>query len=114
MGHGGWVRDQAFPPAQRLGQREVFETIDERLDLRHLAVQLEAQHRAETLLLARRQSMAGMAGQAGVVDLAHRRMAVQSFGDADRILLVLAQPHRSEEHTSELQSLMRISYAVFC
>src|SRR3546814_10196563 len=25
-----------------------------------------------------------------------------------------AQPARSEEHTSELQSLMRISYAVFC
>src|SRR3546814_3967089 len=29
-------------------------------------------------------------------------------GEAD------AQPRRSEEHTSELQSLMRISYAVFC
>src|SRR3546814_18038283 len=28
-----------------------------------------------------------------------------------RLLLILA---RSEEHTSELQSLMRISYAVFC
>src|SRR3546814_3114791 len=26
----------------------------------------------------------------------------------------LPQPRRSEEHTSELQSLMRISYAVFC
>src|SRR3546814_5462175 len=26
----------------------------------------------------------------------------------------LRHPHRSEEHTSELQSLMRISYAVFC
>src|SRR3546814_2315523 len=25
-----------------------------------------------------------------------------------------AGPRRSEEHTSELQSLMRISYAVFC
>src|SRR3546814_5552211 len=25
-----------------------------------------------------------------------------------------AEEHRSEEHTSELQSLMRISYAVFC
>src|SRR3546814_4154712 len=25
-----------------------------------------------------------------------------------------SQPARSEEHTSELQSLMRISYAVFC
>src|SRR3546814_2514612 len=28
--------------------------------------------------------------------------------------LVLADCRRSEEHTSELQSLMRISYAVFC
>src|SRR3546814_4821779 len=27
---------------------------------------------------------------------------------------VSAVPRRSEEHTSELQSLMRISYAVFC
>src|SRR3546814_5953948 len=26
----------------------------------------------------------------------------------------LGEPSRSEEHTSELQSLMRISYAVFC
>src|SRR3546814_1514078 len=26
----------------------------------------------------------------------------------------ILQNHRSEEHTSELQSLMRISYAVFC
>src|SRR3546814_9672174 len=25
-----------------------------------------------------------------------------------------SRPRRSEEHTSELQSLMRISYAVFC
>src|SRR3546814_3306668 len=30
-------------------------------------------------------------------------------------IAVLPEPeHRSEEHTSELQSLMRISYAVFC
>src|SRR3546814_2270901 len=28
--------------------------------------------------------------------------------------LRLSKPVRSEEHTSELQSLMRISYAVFC
>src|SRR3546814_2705464 len=32
-------------------------------------------------------------------------------GQIDRILI---HPARSEEHTSELQSLMRISYAVFC
>src|SRR3546814_4348225 len=29
-------------------------------------------------------------------------------------LCCLGSHHRSEEHTSELQSLMRISYAVFC
>src|SRR3546814_4931018 len=27
---------------------------------------------------------------------------------------LVTRPERSEEHTSELQSLMRISYAVFC
>src|SRR3546814_10194384 len=31
-----------------------------------------------------------------------------------RVWLLDAQSGRSEEHTSELQSLMRISYAVFC
>src|SRR3546814_4294903 len=31
-----------------------------------------------------------------------------------RIVLTRAGQERSEEHTSELQSLMRISYAVFC
>src|SRR3546814_6202680 len=29
-------------------------------------------------------------------------------------VIVMNTPFRSEEHTSELQSLMRISYAVFC
>src|SRR3546814_9846485 len=28
--------------------------------------------------------------------------------------IAVKSPNRSEEHTSELQSLMRISYAVFC
>src|SRR3546814_6529855 len=32
----------------------------------------------------------------------------------DNVLADAAQRQRSEEHTSELQSLMRISYAVFC
>src|SRR3546814_1893811 len=37
--------------------------------------------------------------------LAMRRGGIHLFGQ---------RPERSEEHTSELQSLMRISYAVFC
>src|SRR3546814_4023224 len=44
-------------------------------------------------------------GERGTVGIAHRRGV--GHGDADRVL-------RSEEHTSELQSLMRSSYAVFC
>src|SRR3546814_8307692 len=38
---------------------------------------------------------------------------LEGFGDAAMGEFVLCQA-RSEEHTSELQSLMRISYAVFC
>src|SRR3546814_5442566 len=54
--------------------------------------------------------------------LAHRRppAAGHDAGPAsaaqrsDRPRDLGARPARSEEHTSELQSLMRISYAVFC
>src|SRR3546814_3545646 len=42
----------------------------------------------------------------------------ESFGALRRAELLYDRkdqwPERSEEHTSELQSLMRISYAVFC
>src|SRR3546814_7159212 len=44
------------------------------------------------------------------------RVACWAYSDqcaADRVL-GLSSADRSEEHTSELQSLMRISYAVFC
>src|SRR3546814_5035801 len=34
--------------------------------------------------------------------------------DADYMQMLCPNKRRSEEHTSELQSLMRISYAVFC
>src|SRR3546814_3417791 len=36
------------------------------------------------------------------------------FFDIAAVSLIMASEWRSEEHTSELQSLMRISYAVFC
>src|SRR3546814_9573008 len=38
----------------------------------------------------------------------------QSYRPQFEHWLSLGASHRSEEHTSELQSLMRISYAVFC
>src|SRR3546814_9921199 len=45
------------------------------------------------------------------------RLAVVQYEDLPAILTpqqARAQQARSEEHTSELQSLMRTSYAVFC
>src|SRR3546814_5172532 len=40
----------------------------------------------------------------------HHQHAVADMADDSQIV----RNERSEEHTSELQSLMRISYAVFC
>src|SRR3546814_7816869 len=59
----------------------------------------------------------------GLLELPHRSLDVvqqpaQRIGhrrvDGDVAALVVLLHGRSEEHTSELQSLMRISYAVFC
>src|SRR3546814_4890024 len=41
-------------------------------------------------------------------------VAACSQGDEQNDIATVAAAGRSEEHTSELQSLMRISYAVFC
>src|SRR3546814_3530665 len=46
-----------------------------------------------------------------VIRLVAHHVGVDVHADMPR---VSAELHRSEEHTSELQSLMRISYAVFC
>src|SRR3546814_2196744 len=49
---------------------------------------------------------------------AHRRPTIRQMGrrsePADHPFKAMPPDERSEEHTSELQSLMRISYAVFC
>src|SRR3546814_9988170 len=53
--------------------------------------------------------LVGEAEAAGVDGLAHPSPGGGLLGDGEH-----AGVDRSEEHTSELQSLMRISYAVFC
>src|SRR3546814_3853665 len=66
---------------------------------------------------------AGFVYVAFVIDAFARRIVgwkVSTSATASFVLDALEQaiharrPDRSEEHTSELQSLMRISYAVFC
>src|SRR3546814_5757162 len=44
----------------------------------------------------------------------HTRIVVAGTGETAHTQITPAAVVRSEEHTSELQSLMRISYAVFC
>src|SRR3546814_1963667 len=59
----------------------------------------------------------GRIGRRGVGDVALRPGANTARASrADKLALARApgDARRSEEHTSELQSLMRISYAVFC
>src|SRR3546814_2058483 len=43
-----------------------------------------------------------------------QRIAVRAAYEASEVMDQRVDVIRSEEHTSELQSLMRISYAVFC
>src|SRR3546814_1759898 len=45
---------------------------------------------------------------------AFRRHSSHSSSTTESATMPEPTPKRSEEHTSELQSLMRISYAVFC
>src|SRR3546814_6252376 len=59
------------------------------------------------------------AGLFGVRNVPEDQLQPFFLAEAPRILFpfarrVIADAVRSEEHTSELQSLMRISYAVFC
>src|SRR3546814_1941554 len=47
-------------------------------------------------------------------DAVHPPVKFRHFFQKVIVNAMPAGPRRSEEHTSELQSLMRISYAVFC
>src|SRR3546814_9938587 len=87
---------------------EAAQDVDDRVDLTDVAEELVAQ----PLALAR------AAHQPGDVDEA--ALGFDNLGRAGD-LGELVEPRigdrdvaRSEEHTSELQSLMRVSYAVFC
>src|SRR3546814_1339923 len=66
------------------------------------------------------ENIADLAGLEVAYDAYHRALGgkdapvIDGLTGDQRFFLAFAQAWRSEEHTSELQSLMRISYAVFC
>src|SRR3546814_308646 len=57
--------------------------------------------------------VAGTSGKSAAALLLEELDAASAGGDSE-LYLCCVNRGRSEEHTSELQSLMRISYAVFC
>src|SRR3546814_9850387 len=74
--------------------------------------------RAGLAPVAGRPSRVALGAAVEVEDLVHVVAGEGNLARADEIeVFALEAVHlvgRSEEHTSELQSLMRISYAVFC
>src|SRR3546814_4257357 len=118
--------DRVWPPEQFRRSREIavpqcradtrarnaFAVEQERLDLARLeAVSL-------ALVLQRHQIAAALLAEAEAgtdPGLAHLQALDQQFmHEAFRAHGREPRVERSEEHTSELQSLMRTSYAVFC
>src|SRR3546814_4435829 len=95
-----------MPGLERFGRRGIFDfELDARADLIHFPV-VENLGNVALLLLSQRPT-----------NLCRRPQSTPQFPGrretvTDQIDVLWST--RSEEHTSELQSLMRISYAVFC
>src|SRR3546814_789886 len=87
------------------------------VDIAELHGVADAQAAAVGLLLAgdhaEQRGLAGAVGADDADDGARRNLEAEVV-DQQLVAEGLADVLRSEEHTSELQSLMRISYAVFC
>src|SRR3546814_2057959 len=81
-------------------------------DRQHLGRQVADDHLPGAGFQAVEDAKGDVAGAAGGVEQLQARPRVQPIDHGGLPQAVHAA--RSEEHTSELQSLMRISYAVFC
>src|SRR3546814_1739183 len=112
---------------QRVAERSTEDVLDAgdyepdfaelELILEHALGCMDAQHR-DFVILAGRQHADLLTFLHRTVDDTHQRhdaqIVVEPRVDDQRLQLGVRITFRSEEHTSELQSLMRISYAVFC
>src|SRR3546814_4476500 len=101
-------RSRCHAEADRLLQPT---TLQQRLHARVLAAEVAVQGGEVDGVAAREdlvaEGLAVLAGQATVLLEPFEGVVVEHLGPEVGVV-------RSEEHTSELQSLMRISYAVFC
>src|SRR3546814_4546705 len=89
---------------------------DERLPPAHVTAGKHARHAGLIVDDIRRNVSARVETHPRLLDHPGLAWSEEAHGKQHQIglELELATRNRSEEHTSELQSLMRISYAVFC
>src|SRR3546814_5522512 len=88
-------------------------SLDNLVRARQLAPHAARPVEVQRLLAAARRNLADASAQ-GISDETRFDCAYKSIMQCALIGLAANGYRRSEEHTSELQSLMRISYAVFC
>src|SRR3546814_10542539 len=106
----------AFPPRRSSGLVEAGVGAARCVDVLQLALHRIERVHAVVAVAVGGQVRAAVAGDAGPEEAVDRVVLGRHVLDGDAVgqdpdaVLEL----RSEEHTSELQSLMRISYAVFC
>src|SRR3546814_3141765 len=106
------VQTCALPICQALGSsgREVIEAIIIGFEVAARPGMICSNHGAA----ARGFLSCANNGTIGVAAGAAKLMKLDRAKIRDAVTLAASVGGRSEEHTSELQSLMRISYAVFC
>src|SRR3546814_3543926 len=112
---------QVAPPFGHL-RRELGDAVDDRHEVLRVAGERRAEYRAVGLLLQPDTQPANRPRpmrEPRIPIVSTDRLTLRGFETADQpaYAALRADPdvvRRSEEHTSELQSLMRTSYAVFC
>src|SRR3546814_4947189 len=116
LGHAPHLvgKDQLRRSPRAVDQRDVgvFAVVEQPAHHRHHGRDAGAGGDEEILLrriVHEAEQTAGPVGGDAIADL----QVVEQPAGAEAVRLRLHR-YRSEEHTSELQSLMRISYAVFC
>src|SRR3546814_4218627 len=92
----------------------LFRSIEAVYRAQHLQRQFGIGHRVVEQRRLIRTGAALIVARAGIPGRWYHRLIVLDLAVLDHHPVRENAARRSEEHTSELQSLMRISYAVFC
>ena len=92
VSHRLGMRNETFYTAERFREGENAQLLDQPRHCVSAADQLETEHRAKTLLLARRQPMVGMRCETWVVNREYAGMTLKHLGNHHGADLLLMEP----------------------